>query len=196
MSKLRLEIAPPSGQLGGDEVSGGSRSSHHAGNRAVKRCRIGDSAPVVLWATAGGRCGDSAPKRRAGNRTKLAGRFRTEASFGYPDGVWARKDSGPSHCSGNRMVIASRRFDGQVTRATGRFARRGVGNESRLGEPGSDEGFVRRRCGRQARKLEQAGSAETLAAKASRGQNAGDGVVGRARKRRFGEETSRVESTG
>lgn len=140
----RFEVESSRGQPGGEAMSNWRLRA----GRPVGNCRR-------AWR------GDSRPKSGAGNRTREVGRFRTEASFGYPDGVWDRKDSGPSHHSGNWVVIASRSLGGHVTRATGRRASRGFENESRLGEPGSDEGFVRRRCGRQARKLEQAGSAET-----------------------------------
>jgi len=119
--KLRLETAPPSGQLGGDEVSGGSRSSHHAGNRAVKRCRVGDSTQVVLWATAGRRggetpsrnvvratvrswFGDSEPKHHLGTRMVFGiGETGTGSSFGQPSGDGVSKLLRAGH-AGNRAA--------------------------------------------------------------------------------------------
>jgi hypothetical protein len=159
--RIRLEVGSLSGQPGGDAISSVSRSSHHAGNRAVMRFRGGDSGPVVLGATRGGRSSESPsrPVERATVRRRF-GRSREGSPFGYPDGGSNRRDSRPSHRLGNQRVIGFR---------SGERASRGQpgGERSRDRDRVSGwvtvsrQGFVRRRCGRKARKLEQAGGAVT-----------------------------------
>lgn len=86
--RIRLEVESSSGQPGGDEASSVSRSSHHAGNRAVKRFRDGDSARVVLWATKGGRSAET-PRRTVERAT-------VRRRFGDPES---------DHHLGTRMVV-------------------------------------------------------------------------------------------
>lgn len=91
-----------------------SRSSHRAGNCAVERFRaslhrvitratewwIGEEAatprrPSIGQPKEGVNAETPGRNQRVGNYPVKVGRFRIEISFGYPDGIWNRKDSGP-----------------------------------------------------------------------------------------------------
>jgi hypothetical protein len=132
--RIRLEVGSLSGQPGGDAISSVSRSSHHAGNRAVMRFRGGDSVPVVLGATRGGRSAESPgrPVERATVRRRF-GRSREGSSFGYPDGGSNRRDSRPRSSFGQPRGGRVSGTQAGVTRATGRRAFVGPGQSLGMG---------------------------------------------------------------
>jgi hypothetical protein len=188
--RIRLEVGSLSGQPGGDAISSVSRSSHHAGNRAVMRFRGGDSEPVVLGATRGGRSSESPsrPVERATVRRRF-GRSREGSSFGYPDGGSNRRDSRPRSSFGQPRGDRVSVWRALVTRATGRRAFErpgqsfGMGNclEAKVSCAGDAEGRLEN-SSRQAERRR--------IRRASRGRYAEVGFEGRARKRRSIEVTA------
>jgi len=142
------------------------------------------------------------------------GRFRAEASFGYPDGVWERKDSGPSSFGqpdGDEVSGISRERPagnrGAVYRETrdvsGVARERHAGNRAAVFREARDEvaawGTERRRRFRAPEKVEgrlensSRRAVRRRCCQASRERDAGDEPGRRARKRRSVERTSRAE---
>lgn len=169
--RFRLEIESLSGQPVGDAISSVSRSSHRVGNRAVKRLRDGDCAPVVPRAIGGG--GSARSPSRTVERATVRGRF------GDPE---------PNHPLGTRRVVG---FGESRDRDHRLGNQRVIGLEPRRGASRGQPGGVKFRGVEQSRRMgncsgtrSRAPEMRTEGSKTRAGRRCGDAASSFSRSKR------------